>query len=238
MTQAQTIDDGDPGIVKKVDGRSREARAAKLAAQNADHDVGAAAMPQRSTRSGARQTGVHDPVRQPTRSGRAVVVGRNGHVLTRKRTSTGDIFDIPAELIPPGWEYQWCAVSVIGNKDVLLDQNLMMAENGWRPVPAERYPGRFMPEGQKGNIVRGGQMLMERPKELCDEARSDDIRAAKQLISDRNESLKLSGVKNSLPDGFEMKSNRYRGTGGDVRLTIDRGLDIPVPQHTLAESGE
>lgn len=173
--------------------------------------------------------------RTPVRVSRNVeAIGRSGEVLSRKRTSTGDIFDVPKHLIPAGWEYQWCAVSVIGNTEILLDQNLMFAENGWRSVPANRYPGRFMPVGHKGSIVRGGQMLMERPSSLSDEARADDIKAAKQLISDRNESLKLSGMKKAMGDGFEM-SAKYRGTGGDIRMSIDRALDVPLPQHQLAD---
>src|ERR1035437_3286134 len=122
------------------------------------------------------------PARAPTReltrspirsSGKAETIGRNGEVLSRKRTAAGDIFAIPLELIPKGWEYQWCAVSVVGNTEILLDQNLMFAENGWRAVPADRSPGRFMPVGHKGSIVRGGQMLMEPPKSLSDEARAE-----------------------------------------------------------------
>ena len=166
--------------------------------------------------------------------GRKMVVGRDGEQLSRKRTSSGDIFEIPLELIPKGWEYQWVAISVTGNTEILLDQNLMMRENGWRPVPSERYPGRFMEAGHKGPIIRGGQMLMERPKELSDEARAEDIAAARQLISDRNESLKLSKAKAELGPGFEM-GKRYRGTGGDIRMSIDRSLDMPEPpQHQLA----
>src|SRR5882757_5838256 len=146
--------------------------------------------PRGSTRAQGRETN-----RDPVRGGAVVVRGRDGEVLTRKRTGVGDIFDVPADLIPAGWSYQWCAVTVVGNTEVLIDQNLMMAENGWRPVPSDRYPGRFMPVGHKGPITRGGQMLMERPEALTEEARSEDIRAAKQLISDRNDSLKLSGLK-------------------------------------------
>lgn len=186
-----------------------------------------------SARSRARET----PPRDPVRSGPVVVKGRDGEVLTRKRTGVGDIFAIPPELIEPGWEMQWIAMSVFGNKEVVMDQNLGMLENGWRPVMADRFPGRFMPAGHTGHIVRGGQGLYERPKVLCDEARSQDIREAKQLISDRNESLKLSGVKDKMGPGFEM-NRRYRGTGGDVRMSIDPGLDIPVPEHKLADDGE
>lgn len=205
-------DDDLDAQIEKVDGRTREGRAARAGVR----------APRRGTRQPARET---------------EVIGRNGEVLSRKRTSTGDIFDIPASLIDPGWEMQWCAVSVVGNSEILMDQNLMMAENGWRPVPAERFPGRFMPVAHKGSIVRGGQMLMERPKALCDQARAEDVRAAKQLISDRNESLKLTGVRKGMADGFEM-SRRYRGTGGDVKMSIDPALDIPVPQHQLAEPGD
>lgn len=197
----------------------------------------ATATPKRGRpRNATRQAAAREPSRAAAR-GSAVVTGRNGEVLSRKRTSTNDIFHIPPELIPEGWEYQWCAVTIVGNSEILMDQNLMMAENGWRPVPSDRYPGRFMPEGHKGNITRGGQLLMERPAQLCEEARAEDVRNAKQLISDRNDALKLSGVKKNLADGFEM-NRRYRGTGGDVRMAIDPALDIPAPQHQLAEPGE
>lgn len=176
------------------------------------------------------------PSRGTRSSGRVQARGRDGEVLSRTRTQAGDIFDVPAELIPVGWKYQWVAVSVMGNTEILADQNLMMAQNGWRPVPSNRYPGRYMPVGHKGSIVRGSQILMERPKVLSDEAEAEDIRNAKQLISDRNESLKLSGVKKSMADGFEM-SGKYRGTGGSIRMEIDKSLDVvnvPRPQHRLA----
>ena len=199
----------------------------------------ATAAANREARKAAAESSVHEPIHEPTRtpvrsSGKGEVIGRGGEVLSRKRTQAGDIFDIPKALIPQGWEYQWCAVSVVGNTEILLDQNLMFAENGWRPVPSDRYPGRFMPAGHKGSIVRGGQMLMERPSSLSDDARAEDVRLARQLISDRNESLKLSGMKKNMADGFEM-GGKYRGTGGDIRMSIDRALDVPAPAHPLAD---
>lgn len=179
-----------------------------------------------------RQTPPREPLRTSSRG--TVAQGRDGEQLSRKRTLSGDIFAIPDELVPTGWEYQWVAVSVIGNTEVLMDQNLLMAENGWRPVPAKRYPGRFMPAGYEGNITRGGQMLMERPKVLCDEARAEDLAAARQLVSDRNESLKLTQTKAQMPSGFEM-SDRYKGTGGDIRMSIDAALDAPRPELKVVE---
>lgn len=213
--------------------KARKVRAENLAARKASAAAPAMSIddqsheeaPTASQRASTR-TPVREAARTPARGlGRGEALGRNNEVLSRKRTQTGDIFDIPKDLIPAGWEYQWCAVSVTGNSEILLDQNLMFAENGWRSVPADRYPGRFMPVGHKGSIIRGSQMLMERPKSLSDEARAEDVKAAKQLISDRNESLKLSGVKKNLQDGFEM-SDRYRGTGGGVRMQIDKSLDV------------
>lgn len=191
-------------------------------------------VPLRRNRPNPRHTAPHTPTRDPMRaaSGRIQVTGRDGEILTRRRTTVGDIFHVPLELIPEGWTYQWVAVKVVGNEQILLDYNLMMTENGWRPVPADRYPGRFMPAGFKGAIVRGDQILMERPLALTQEAQIEDIRNAKQLISDRNESLKLTRVRSSLPEGFAM-SNRYRGTGGQMHMSIDRAFDAPVPHHIL-----
>jgi hypothetical protein len=228
----------------KPDGRSREARAARAAAaapqaMPIDHseEVVQRQPSRAAARLGIRQDAPREAPRTTSRGG--PVYGRDGELLSRKRTAVGDPFDIPANLIEPGWELQWIAISVVGNTEVVMDQNLNMLENGWRPVPASRFPGRFMPGGTSpsAHIVRGGQGLYERPKQLCDEARAEDVRLAKQLISDRNDSLKLSGVKKELGAGFEM-SRKYRGTGGDMRMSIDPALDIPTPSHQLAEPGE
>lgn len=224
----------EPEIQKRSDGRSKAAKDAKTTAARKGEIAAAQAAVQQ--RAAARQASPR--ATQPGAArGRVTATGRDGEELSRRRTSTGDIFNIPPELIEKGWEMQWIAVSVVGNQEVVMDQNLMMLENGWRPVMAERFPGRFMPAGHKGHIIRGGQGLYERPKVLSDEARSEDIRAARQLVTDRNESLKLTGVKNQLGAGFEMNS-KYRGTGGDIRMSIDRALDAPTPEHQLAEPGE
>lgn len=239
----------NPVLVNSGLAKARAAKAAKrnarLLAEHADPDVAqaekvsaqaAAAGPVR--RKSRLREPAHEPLRTARTSNKVEVLGRNGELLSRRRTQTGDIFDIPPKIVPEGWEYQWCAVSVTGNAEILLDQNLMFAENGWRSVPADRHPGRYMPVGHKGGIVRGGQLLMERPKALCDEARFDDVQAAKQLISDRNDSLKLHGVRKQMGDGFEM-SGKYRGTGGGIRMQIDKSLDVLRedirPQHTVIE---
>jgi hypothetical protein len=40
-----------------------------------------------------------------------------------------------------------------------------------------------------------------------------------------------------MADGFEM-GKRYKGTGGDIRMSIDRALDAPQPEYTLAVGDE
>jgi hypothetical protein len=174
----------------------------------------------------------------PVRSnGRTEFIGRGGEVLTRGNLHSHDQFDVPNSMIPKGWEYQWNTVSVTGNNDIARDQMQYMYQSGWRSVPAERHAGILIQPGAKGEIVRGGMRLEERPEEMGNQARAEELRLAKQLISDRNESLKLSGLRKSMGDGFEM-GKQYRGTGGDIRMSIDRALDAPAPSHKLAEPGE
>lgn len=203
---------------------------------DAGEEVVAAAPVRRVTRSRPRETAPRDPNRVSARAG-TEAVGRDGAMLSRKRKGGVDPFHIPSEIIPDGWSYQWNVVSVTGNADICLDQGLGMYENGWRPVPAERHPGLFVARGARGEIVRGGQRLEERPIDLTKDAQREQKRDAQRLISDRNDALKLSGVKNGLPDGMEM-SRRYRGTGGDIRMSIDPALDIERPSLPLAEPGE
>lgn len=213
---------------------------------DADEEVVAAPPVRRAaTRTRPRQTAPRDSNRESPRGG-VEAVGRDGEPLSRKRKGGIDPFQIPPEIIPEGWTYQWNVVSVTGNADVCLDQGLGMYENGWRPVPAERHPGLFIARGKHGEIIRGGQRLEERPLALTEDARREEVRDARRLIMDRNDSLKLSAVKNGLADGLAM-GKRYRGTGGDVRMSIDPGVyadesgdirEIPRPSHQLADRGD
>ena len=205
-------------------------------AYESEPGLSVSSQPQRQVRRASRQTQQRDLQREPTRAD-AVIKGRNGEILTRKRVAGIDPFHIDPSIIPEGWDYQWNTVTVYNNQDITVAQTMAMYENGWRPVPAERHPGKFVPIGTKGEIIRDGQRLEERPLSMTQEARAEDIANARRLISDRNESLKLSGMKASMPEGMEM-SRRYRGTGGDIKMSIDPALDIPAPSHTLAEPGE
>jgi hypothetical protein len=170
-----------------------------------------------------------------------VAIGRRGETLTRTRKGGVDQYHIELNIVPEGWEYQWNTVSVIGNMDIVRSSALQMQANGWTPVQAERHDGVFMPTGYKGEVVVGGLRLEERPKILCDEARAEDLQNARQLVSDRNDALKVAAVNRNLPPGFDPLSSNQRRvlrTGGDnVRMSIDASLsgDVPKPSHTLVD---
>lgn len=210
--------------IRKVDGRTREAKAARAA------DLAAAArtVETRSARMSARGD-----------NGRIEVLGRGGEVLRRTTTQVGDEFDVPESAKEPDWDYQWNAVSVAGDSDIALHMLQEFEANGWRAVPSSRFPGRFMRTGTPGEaaIVRKGLMLMERPKVLSEEARQEEYRKAVGQMRDRDQSLMggKADLRGQLGPGFEM-GGKYRGTGGDLRMSIDRALDVPKPTYDLADS--
>ncbi len=172
--------------------------------------------------------------------GRGEYTGRNGEVLTRSRKSGIDPFNIPKGFAPPGWEYQWCAVASLGNKEIVRTMNIEFQQNGWRPVEASRHEGYFMPKGEAGPIVVRDQMLMERPTGMCDDARAEDQRNAIQQMRDRDQAL--MGGKANLRGITAGQDIPVMGTGdrrgNAVRMNIDPALDIPMPSHKLAEPGE
>src|SRR4030095_8277920 len=142
--------------------------------------------------------------RTPERHGRAVALDRDGKPLSRRRDNTEDQFHIPDELKETGWDYQWNVKSVTGEEQVSTQIRDM--ENGWRPIMSDRdgFAGRFMPEGHKGAIERGGLVLCERPMVLTEEARREDRLNAK---NQRHENRRRFGLP-QLPEGFEDRNDR------------------------------
>lgn len=171
-----------------------------------------------------------DPIEgeaKPRRTGRVEVEGHDGVILSRKRTGNTDPYAIPPHIIPTGWDYQWNTYSVVGQQAV--DSQILMAENGWRPVPAQRHAGMFMPEGHKGEVLRGGMRLEERPMALTREAREEDNQRATGQVRDQNESL--FGSKD-FGRGFENRAfnGRSRAQGDGIRQGVDVAADIARPR--------
>jgi len=207
--------------------RTRASRA-RAAAPEPD-TVSSEAPPRRAAPRPAREA-PRDPAREPARSGAVMVQGRDGEQLTRRRTTVGDIHHVPANEIPRGWDYQWNTVTVTGQE--MREEQMVMQQNGWRPVPASRHAGRWTPPEYKGAIIVKGLRLEERPTELGDEARAEDVAHAKAQVRDQTDVLKLS---KKMPEGMAINSRKFKGTGGEVRISIDQALDIPRPAHQIEE---
>lgn len=222
--------DGAPVPPAKAPAARRGRPSAASQAAAADLEALRAAAP--STRQASRPVREmpRESVREHNARGGAVVVeGRNGEVLTRRRTSVGDIHHVPPEEIPPGWDYQWNAITVVGQQ--LREEQMVMQQNGWRPVPASRHEGRWTEPGYDGAIVVKGLRLEERPTALGNEARAEDKARARAQVRDQVDALRLS---KKMPTGMEV-SGKYRGTGADVRMSIDPALDVPRPSYQEAE---
>jgi hypothetical protein len=104
----------------------------------------------------------------------------------RKGGQLADKFHIDAHTIPDGMSYEWKTVSVYGKEDP--SYNVMLRDQGWEPVQAERHSD-LVSEGVTGPIIRDGLMLMERPIELTREAQAEDRAAAREVIKVKKQQM-------------------------------------------------
>ncbi len=200
--------------------------------------VQATAPATRSRSRNGNRTATREPPREPVR-GETVYRGRNGEVLTRSTViNSGDPLYFDPAIVPDGWEYQWNTTDVYGSKDHTRQQSIIMYRQGWRPVPAERHPGVFMPHDYKGPVTVAGAMLEERPKGMCDEARIQQVAEARQQMRTQSDSV-MGKMNKALPDGYASPNATQRRsfkTGGDnLRMSIDRALDAPTPSYQPAD---
>ena len=97
-------------------------------------------------------------------------------VRTRRRSATAN-----QDEIPEGSSYEWKRHSVNGLEDPFYIAS--MREQGWEPVDPRRHPTWVPPGYDKPHIIKGGQILMERPIELTNEARAEaKMLATKQIV--------------------------------------------------------
>jgi hypothetical protein len=96
-----------------------------------------------------------------------------------------DEFSLPTA--PDGWTYEWKRKTVLGAEDPAYQVHLKRV--GWEEVPTKRHP-EMMP-GKNANefIERKGMVLMERPTELVEEARSIELRRARAQVRSKEEQL-------------------------------------------------
>lgn len=102
-----------------------------------------------------------------------------GLVRVRRRRRVEDPMYIDPRKIPPHTSYEWKRFSCFGQPD--HDHQVNLRENGWTPVPAERHP-EMMPTGHTGHIEKRGQILMQRPAYLTQEAHDEDYGIAMEEV--------------------------------------------------------
>lgn len=137
----------------------------------------------------------------------------------RRRSLKGDEdrFAVDPAKQPRGTAYQWVPKTILGQEQD--EQLVTMQMQGWLPVPADRHPEYFWngeaPKG--GAIIRGGQLLMERPQELTDEARAEDrARATGQLQA------KLDSLSDTPQGGLPRLSPQQMGRSSYVQTDVER----------------
>jgi hypothetical protein len=98
-----------------------------------------------------------------------------------------DEFYIDPSDIPEGWDYEWKAKYVLGQE--MATHILALRRAGWEEVPTHRHPS-YMPMGtDMAYIERKGMVLMERPKEITEDARTRELRKARQQVRQKEEQL-------------------------------------------------
>lgn len=170
-----------------------------------------------------------EPLRE---NGRAPIRGRDGEILTRKRSVSSDQFHIPPHIVPDGWAYQWNTVTVLGEPQI--QAQIGMRENGWRPVPLDRHKDRFGYPGLKGNeIIRDGLRLEERPIELNEEASYEERMKANRQVQDQ---IDQHGLSARMPDGFSRDNpNLRRMERSGTSRTYAPAPDAPRPRYEIEE---
>jgi hypothetical protein len=129
-----------------------------------------------------------------------------------------DKFFVDPRLIPDGWSYEWKTHLVLNQPNPSYEVSL--ARKGWEAVPVTRHP-QMMPEGWKGNhIERDGQILMERPMEITQEAKDNELRKARLQV--RQKEAQLTGA----PSGQFERDNK-----GSPLVNVKKSYEaIPIPK--------
>ena len=107
-----------------------------------------------------------------------------------KATVNEDQFFIPMDEIPEGSNYEWKRWENIGQQDPFYIAR--MREQGWEPVNPKRHPNWVPPGYNEPHIIKGGQILMERPMELTLEARKELRQLSKQQVREAEQRLGMT----------------------------------------------
>lgn len=174
----------------------------------------------RELQAGQIVPGRSEPVTSTVRA--QDVTSEGGEPIRERKRKGGQLvsdYDIDMSLIPSGWTYEWKRVQVYGAEN--RQYEVLMRDQGWTPVPADRHP-ELVVEGHKGPIIRDGLMLMERPVELTREAQHEDRMNARAAVRAKEEQLGKAGANE-----FERVDAHGRPTA-KINKTVERGLPVDI----------
>jgi hypothetical protein len=138
-------------------------------------------------------------------------------VRTRKKNiAVEDEFYIPTEEIPDGLDYNWKRFSVNGQEDPYYLAR--MRSQGWEPVPPSRHPTWVPPGYNAPHIIKGGQILMDRPMELSNEAKAENEQLARRQVREAEQRLGKT-PKDTMTRDFP---------GVEPKITKEIGRMIPI----------
>lgn len=131
-----------------------------------------------------------------------------------------DEFYIDPEMVPDGWTYEWKRRLLLGAEDP--SHMVQLTRDGWEPVPLDRDMRHkaMMPSNWSHNTIeRKGMILMERPAELTDEVRQNQLYLARKQVRDKE--AQLAGT----PDGTMTRDHK------DARPVIKKSFEaMPIPK--------
>jgi hypothetical protein len=131
-----------------------------------------------------------------------------------------DEFYVPPSIVPDGWTYEWKRHTIWNQEDPAY--TVQLAREGWEEVPLNRNAAHqaMMPKNWGGNTIsRKGMILMERPTEISDEIKRNELRMARQQV--RIKEAQLAGT----PEGTLSRDADPR-----TRPNIKKSFDMPIPE--------
>jgi hypothetical protein len=142
----------------------------------------------------------HDKPRARTRS------------RSRRDSVVDNPFHIPPEIIPPDQSWEWKRYSNVGEENPFY--LAQMRQQGWEPVEP-RALGDLLPANYTmPNVIREGQILMERPLSLTLEAIEERKFMAKRQVAEAEERLghapKELGVQTGTRDLSEVRPRLHK----------------------------
>jgi hypothetical protein len=105
----------------------------------------------------------------------------------QRNSAADDPYWIPLDEIPEGSSYEWKRFSNVGQEDPFY--LAQMRRQGWEPVDPRMHPNWCPPGYSEPHIIKGGQILMERPMHLTREAVRESEEMAMQQVNEAEERL-------------------------------------------------